>query len=101
MLSDLHLVLRLMLANVFLKVIFFIKNCDVIVFNEHYIKIKSLNTFFKNSHVVFIDITNIICPSGICKMNIGYSNATYLDNTYLSISCSELVLNKIITNFRN
>jgi hypothetical protein len=80
---------------------FYKKNCDFIVSNEHYSKIKSLNTFFKNSHVVFIDITNIICPSGICKMNIGYNNAMYLDNTHLSISGSELVLNKIITNFRN
>jgi hypothetical protein len=86
---------------VFKSYFFYKRNCDFTVSKEHFDRIKSLKKFFKNSHVVFIDITNVICPSRICKMNIGFNNAMYLDNVHLSISGSELILNKIISNFKN
>ncbi len=86
---------------VFKSYFFYKRNCDFIVSKEHFDRINSLKKFFKNSHVVFIDITNVICPSGICKMNIGFNNAMYSDNKHLSISGSELILNEIISNFKN
>ena len=86
---------------VFKSYFFYKRNCDFTVSKEHFDRINSLKKFFKNSHVVFIDITNIICPSKTCKMNIDFNNAMYSDNRHLSISGSELILNKIISNFKN
>ena len=72
------------------------KNCSFMINDEHKYKIKTLSKILSNiSHVKFIDITKIICPSNNCKMKIGENDSKYLDYDHLSLSGSSIVIKKI------
>jgi peptidoglycan/LPS O-acetylase OafA/YrhL len=71
-------------------------NCDFFVDDAHHAKLKKLNEMMSGvSKIKFIDITSVICPSGLCLMSRDGIDSMYMDRGHLSYGGANFVFEEI------
>lgn len=85
---------------IFKSKIFRSTECSFSVSEQHNLKINNLKKILQNTNVIFIDITDFICPANKCTMKIEKNNSLYIDKGHLSfIGASRVVRNFFKSNF--
>jgi peptidoglycan/LPS O-acetylase OafA/YrhL len=77
-------------------------SCDFQIFESHRKKIEKLYVFLsERPNIIFIDITNIICPLDICSMYSNKREPMYIDASHLSVRGANIIFNKLDLNLLN
>lgn len=71
-------------------------DCSFALNNEHKEKLTKLKMSIKDHpNIIFLDITKIICPDGVCIMRSMQNDALYLDHGHLTHTGASLVIQQL------